>query len=165
MLDLAKLQDALEALHRRTAISLTVISNNRSKFKTLTRNWQVPAFYLEWSSSTFSRALRSHQVALIPITRNPFTVCKTNNRLATALLHGLGVAANSIPSYQPFAEACVLDNWTKQLERLVRDTQWRSQLNARGLASLAQHWQLRQIAAQWHEQLSSLCSPSVHKSD
>jgi hypothetical protein len=41
---------------------------------------------------------------LIPIAPNPFTNAKTNNRVATSIIHTLGVCASCIPSYKEIME-------------------------------------------------------------
>lgn len=156
MLDLAKLRPILEAANARYPVSLTVVSNNRRKFDDLIRSWRLPARYVEWRENTVSRVLRLHEVALIPITPNPFTICKTNNRVATSLLHGLAVVADSIPSYLEFADACVLDDWGQGFDRLVADPGWRESLVLEGRARVEARWQAAGIAEQWREVLTAL---------
>ena len=156
MLDLAKLRPRLELASTLQALSLTVISNNRHKFDKLTRGWALPVHYLEWRPNTVSRALQMHQVALIPINPNPYTRCKTNNRLATALLHGLAVAADSIPSYQDFADDCALDDWEQGLQRLISEPVWRLSQVQSGVARIEREWQLNHLAEQWRQTLTQL---------
>src|SRR3546814_20496796 len=70
--------------------------------------WSVPTQYVEWDLKSSARIIAEHDVAVIPVVSNPYTVCKTNNRLVFALHLGLPVVADPIPSYQAFSEACVL---------------------------------------------------------
>jgi len=158
MADLAKLRPVLERLHAALPLSLTVISNHRPKFNTLTQGWRVPVHYLPWQPHTVSRALAMHDVAVIPITPNPFTFCKTNNRVATALLHGLAVVADSIPSYREFADCCCLDDWGAGFERLLREPAWRQSQVARGVDLIQSRWQLPQVVDQWQQVLTRLAS-------
>ena len=55
---------------------------------------------------------------LSPITLNPFTECKTNNRLIQALIHGVDVIADNIPSYNEFSDYCFLNNWNMGLKEV-----------------------------------------------
>jgi len=158
MADLCSLQATLESAHDDAPVSLTIVSNNRRKFAQLTSTWKLPAHYLEWHPNTFSRALRLHDVALIPVRPNPFTLCKTNNRVATALLHGLAVAADPIPSYRSLADCAVLDNWHEGLQRLMADADWRMACVARGSEMIRSRWSIEQIGSQWLEALGQLRS-------
>jgi hypothetical protein len=115
MNDLLLVKHALEHECASSPLSLTVISNSKPKFLQLRSSWPTPIFYLPWNASSFSRALRLHSVCLLPIRPNPFTACKTSNRIAAALLHGLAVIADPIPSYQEFAPFVYLGDWTASL--------------------------------------------------
>ncbi len=149
MLDLLSLRDTLDHHHRKSPLQLSVISNDAAKYRTLTRDWAVATHYLPWHAHTFSRALKLHEVCVIPIGLNPFTRCKTNNRVATALMHGLAVAADPIDSYLEFADSTVLGDWGGGFERLLNDTAHRHALIERGRQHLADHWTLSNIASQW----------------
>jgi hypothetical protein len=149
-------------LNRKRPVSLTVISNHHGKYARLTASWQIPTCYLSWHRWTFSRALRMHDVAVIPIRRNPFTECKTNNRVATALIHGVAVAADSIPSYRALAEGIVLDDWAAGLQRLTSDAAFRSGSIERGAALVRSGWSIEQIAKHWLRALSQWdAEPSI----
>lgn len=113
MNDLQTIRTYLENAHRDAPISLTIISNSYRKFKNLTRSWKVPVFYLPWNKTFFSFAFRLHGISVIPIQKNPFTMAKTNNRVATSLLHGLKVIADEIPSYADYKEAIILNDWER----------------------------------------------------
>lgn len=121
MSDLGLVRPILETVHERAGISLTVISNSADLFVRLTRDWSVPSHYLPWHSVTFSTALRLHGTSIIPIGRNPFTLAKTGNRVTTSLVHGLGVVADLIPSYDEFLPEIHAGNWEDNLCRLVEE--------------------------------------------
>lgn len=122
MNDLSTIRPVLDELHRRVPISLTVISNSREKYEALVRGWTVPTYYLEWNETFISPALHLHGVAVIPITRNPFTLAKSPNRVETSLMHGLGVVADRIPSYDKYRDAIYVDDWQAGLQALVSGT-------------------------------------------
>jgi hypothetical protein len=111
-----KLRPLLERIGRERPVTLTVISNSREVFARVFAGWRIPLHYLDWSAHTFFAALELHQIALIPIDVNAFTQVKTNNRIALSLSLGLGVVADSIPSYRAFQECAFLDNWEQGLE-------------------------------------------------
>lgn len=148
MSDLNRLREPFEQFARTRPLSLTVISNNRSKFRSITRSWSFPTYYLPWHEATISRALALHDIAVIPVTPNPFTLCKTNNRVATAFLHGLAVVADRIPSYEPFEHSAILDDWQHGLAILANDTQARADRVALG-KKVCEQWTLPTIAKHW----------------
>ena len=136
-------------LAARAPVSLSVISNDERKFRRLFAGWRLPGTYLPWHAHTFSRALRLHSLCVVPVGLNPFTRCKTNNRVATALLHGLNVVATRIPGYDEFGEQVVLDDWGFGLGAYLDDAQRRRRDIEAGRQRLAQHYSLAAIAARW----------------
>jgi hypothetical protein len=149
MLDLLKVRALLERMHRRYPLSLTVISNSRAKYNQAIRPWKIPTRYLPWRPDTFLPALRAHAIAILPILDNPFTRCKSNNRLALSLHTGLAVVADSIPSYQAFAHVCRLDNWETGLAGYLTDLAARQADVQAGQALIAKEYSLGSIADQW----------------
>ena len=149
MADLLRIRDVLHEAHRQAPLSLTVISNHAGRFAELCAGWTLPAFYLPWHAHSFSRAARLHGAAVIPVGLNPFTRCKTNNRVATALLHGLNVIADAIPSYAEFAACAVLDDWPRGLGPYLDDAAQRAADIEAGRRLLAQRYSLDAVAASW----------------
>ena len=122
MNDLETIRPVLEAVRGEAPISLTVISNSREKYEHLIRDWSLPTRYLEWNETYISPALRLHCVSVIPIRANPFTLAKSANRVETSLVHGLGVVADRIPSYDKYADNVYLDHWAAGLRALTTGT-------------------------------------------
>jgi hypothetical protein len=159
MLDLVKLRPRIEALARTRRVFLTVISNHRRKFEEHVAPWRVPTAYLEWDAASFPKALAAHDVALIPVNRNGFTWCKTDNRVVTALCHGLAVVADAIPSYEAYRGTIGLDDWDAGLERYIEDEALRSADVERGLRVALDRTDIGRIAAQWREVLCGDAEP------
>ena len=150
-------------LHRDHPLSLTIISNSRRKYRKIFSRWAIPIEYLEWSPNTFLDALRAHSVALIPISTNPFTFCKSNNRLALALHSGLAVVADPIPSYAEFSGACQLANWEGGLRSYLADPLLRARHVAAGRELVEQHSSLYQIVNQWEDLFNALTASGPGK--
>jgi hypothetical protein len=161
--DLETLRPLVESLHGEHPLSLTVISNSAEKFGRLVRPWRLPTHYLEWSPVTFLPALRLHEIAVIPIRDNPFTRCKTNNRLATALAAGLATVASGIPSYLPFASACALDDWSGGLRRYIFDPESRRRAVVAGQDVIRRDWTLPVIADQWRRYFDGFRERAPHR--
>ena len=151
MLDLLSIRPLLEKMNRRYPLTLTVISNSRKRYHKAIEPWSISTRYLAWHPETFFPALRAHAVAVIPISVNPFTRCKSNNRVALSLHMGLAVVADSIPSYLAFGEACYLDAWETGLETYLSNPDLRGRHVEIGRAIIAQDWTLARIADRWHD--------------
>lgn len=114
--DLLKVKNIIERLAEHFPITLTVVSNSREKFNELIQDWNMPTLYIEWNADLFSSILKLHGISIIPISKNPFTMAKTANRVTTSLVHGLQVIADEIPSYFPFGHSIFLENWDENLQ-------------------------------------------------
>lgn len=156
MLDLRRIYPLLEKLDAETPLQLTIISNSHKKYRQTIEGWRIRTRYLRWRPTTFSRALRLHELCLIPIGDNPFTRCKTNNRVAAALLHNLPVVADAIPAYEVFADAVVLNDWEGGLRLMLSDRAEATRRCAIGQALLAADWTLPVIADRWLQTLRAL---------
>lgn len=160
MLDLMSIVGDLNDVGRESPLSLTVISNHLPKFEQVQQATRIPCFYLPWHRDTFSRAVRLHHTAVLPVRRNPFTDCKTNNRVATALIHGLAVMADPIPSYEEFAPFIGLGDWRDGLRRQACHHAASQAAVLAGQRYLREHWSSAQVAATWAAALADI-SPSL----
>ena len=149
MLDLQKIRALLERSDRKHPLSLTVISNSRAKYRACIKPWEIPTHYLTWHSETIFPALRAHAIAVIPMSDNPFTCCKSNNRLALALSEGLAVVADSIRSYEAFRGACYLADWEIGLESYLTDPHLRRSHVQLGRSIVVNEWTENRIADKW----------------
>ncbi|MDD2725318.1 MAG: hypothetical protein PHH59_15030 [Methylovulum sp.] len=147
--DLAKIEAILNDPKFRKRITLTAISNDNKRFQDITAKWDIPVAYLPWHTSTFSHAFKLHDISVIPISKNPFTLAKTNNRLALSLRLGLPVIADSIPSYLPFSKTCVLDDWEKGLDVYVNNIEQRFSDVGQGQRLIVENWSTAGISKQW----------------
>lgn len=117
---LSKIQKDLEFFAKNREVTLTIISDRRRVYWREARGWNVPHHFLRWSSATFPTALARHNVALIPLEKNGYTLGKTINRPATAILAGLGVIANTIDSYEELRPFIYFDDWCRGLEEYAK---------------------------------------------
>jgi glycosyltransferase involved in cell wall biosynthesis len=153
MTDLLLIREQLERLARRRPVLLTVCSNNRSKFDERIAPLKLPTRYVDWTLESFGQVLAAADVVLLPASINPFTVCKTHNRLTTALHAGVPVVATALESYREFAPFCTLDDWEGGLWRAVDDNaaERRRALSAREVLDRA--WSMAAIAPRWEQAL------------
>lgn len=107
----------MELFSRTHPVALTIIGDERARYWEAARKWQIPHFYLPWTLNSFWSAMKMHDVAVVPVEQNEYTIGKTINRPATALRAGLGVIADAIPAYEELRPFIVLDDWQEGLHR------------------------------------------------
>jgi hypothetical protein len=116
--DLVALLPELRRLQATLPLHLTVVSNDRRRYQDQVDR-QIPGRYLPWSKAAFAVAVASADVAVIPVTLDPFTRCKTTNRPATALVHGLACVADPVPSYADLGDTIRIAAWPDSLQSYV----------------------------------------------
>ena len=157
MSDLLGIADVLEKLAQHRPLRLTVISDSEALFKQIIAPLDVPTRYREWKShANLCRLLPLHDVCLIPITRNPFTDCKSPNRLALSLQLGVPVAATGIPSYREFGDFCALDDWEGGLNAYLESAEVRRRHVEAGRAYVGEHHTMEKAAEEWRKVLERL---------
>jgi glycosyltransferase involved in cell wall biosynthesis len=156
MEDLRRIRDLLHQLARDHRLSLTVISNSTAAYRRWLGDWTISTRYLAWTPETFLPALAAHAIAVIPVSLNAFTACKSSNRVARALHSGLAVVADAVPSYEPYRTACELDNWQVGLRRYLADPEARRRDVERGRAIVDREATLERVAARWHDLLTDV---------
>lgn len=149
LVDLARIIPDIAAVHARQPVSLTVVSNSRETFDRLIGRPAFPVEYREWDTVAFPRLFRRHDVCLIPVTVNPFTVCKTVNRLALSLLLGLPAIADPIPSYEELRPFALFDDWRESLARYAADASLRRSHVKAGRAFLRAKYTRGRVVNQW----------------
>lgn len=156
MNDLKTVASSLNNVNRKEPITLTIISNNREKAREVAKSFDFPVFYMPWGSSTFLTMLKHHEMVIIPVTVNPFTRCKSNNRLALSLEQGLPVVATSMPAYKEFASCVRLDNWEEGVLDYLRNPEKVAHDVLAGQAIIHEKYSATSIGRQWLELLGGL---------
>jgi hypothetical protein len=158
MLDVLDLAPVLHNAFRSHPLTLTIVSNDSAKFRQVRRALDIPTHYIAWNRATFSRVLGLHGTALIPIRLNPFSMCKTSNRVETALLHGLSVIADRIPSYDEFAAFIDLGDWPRHLEAALGRGDATDARVSEGVAYIHRERSIDRVGADWLSALSRAVS-------
>lgn len=139
----------LEALSTQTDIELTVISNSEELFRKHLGKVSFPVRYFEWNYKTFPRIFRRQDVCIIPVAANPFTACKTNNRLVLSLLMGVPVIADPIPSYEEFRDFVLFSDWTNSLRTYATDRNLRRDHVRRAQRYIRAKCNKERVVSQW----------------
>lgn len=149
MRHLRRILPTLELIFRERPFELTVISNSRSMFKDVLRDSSFPSHYVPWRRSTFTETFRSHDLCVIPLEVNPFTMCKTGNRVAQSLALKVPVIADPIPSFEEFADFILLNDWEENLRRYLGDPALRHQHASEGSRYVRSTWTKQRVVSQW----------------
>jgi hypothetical protein len=158
MIDLARLVTVLQATHARSPLSLTVVSNSRAAFEKHLSGARFPVHYHEWVTSRFVRLFRRHDLCLIPVNVNPFTVCKTVNRLALSLLLGVPAIADWIPSYDEPRDSTLFGDWERSLAIHTTDPILGRRQVRGAQAYLRAKYTRQRVVQQWSEMLHPLAA-------
>jgi hypothetical protein len=126
-----------------------VASNSREKYLEHIKPFPFETHYCDWTLADFGYMLLSSDICVIPITKNPFTICKSNNRLATALYAGIPTIADSIPSYSDLSKFCVLDDWEYGFATYLRDLLKAKEQATPANGYIKARYSIAEIGSQW----------------
>jgi glycosyltransferase involved in cell wall biosynthesis len=146
---LPRILPALEDINGHRPLRLTVISNSRTAYERATEPASFPTRYVEWTPTSFARIFPTHDVCVIPIETNPFTSCKTANRVALSLRLGVPVIADRIPSFNEFSPFVQLGSWRESLERYASDPALRAAQAEEGRRYVEATYTPERVVAQW----------------
>lgn len=149
IIDLPRAFPYLEALNAQSPVELAVISNSEEQFRKYVGKVSFPARYYEWSLDTFTHIFRRQDVCIIPRALNPFTTCKTNNRLVLSLLMGVPVIADPIPSYEEFRDFVLFDDWSNNLRTYATHPKLRRQHVRAGRRYIRSKYNKERVVSQW----------------
>ena len=153
MSDLLLIARVLSEAEAYAPLELIVCSNNQAKFEAQIAPLPLSTRYVEWSPDALKDCLAAADAVVIPISPNPFTACKTHNRLTLSLYAGVPVVADSIESYQEFAPWCTLDNWTEGLRKVLEDNLAERARALAGRPYIDEHWSEAACVSAWEQAL------------
>jgi hypothetical protein len=156
LVDLGRIVPELNRLHRGLPIALDVATNSKQAYRRHLSGVDFPTRYLSWSMQSFPAAHSRSDVCLLPITANPFTVCKTSNRLVTSVMLGVPVVADLIPSYEELAPYILVGHWEANVARYGLDPELRRAHVEQGQAFIRRRFAPEVVVGQWDRALSSV---------
>ena len=99
MEDILLIKEQLNNLSQNENLLLTIVSNNKSKYKEVANQLNVDSIYFEWDPISIKEIMSMQDVCIVPAGLNPFTKSKSSNRATYALRFGVPVVSDEIPSY------------------------------------------------------------------
>jgi hypothetical protein len=158
MIDLQDLLAPLENIHLKIPIRLNVISNSPELFNKYINKTTFPSEYHPWKKSTFPYLLRTNDICVIPINKNPFTICKTNNRPILSLMYGIPVIADRIPSYEGLSDFILFGDWEKNILKYAEDKELRTTHVRDAQAAIRKKYNKESVTLQWNNFLTGVLS-------
>lgn len=157
---LAKIVPDLEELHQVLPLQLTVIGNSRDAFRSVLAGARFPTRYVAWRRASFAGRFAANDVCVIPVDLNPFTICKSNNRPVLALLLGVPVVADPVPSYEELADVVTLvrqpgGTWADAIQAYASDRPRAERHVAEGRRWIGATYTPERVVAQWSEVLQA----------
>jgi glycosyltransferase involved in cell wall biosynthesis len=149
IIDVSTVLPVMEELHTELPLALTIISNSKTLFEKYLSKASFPVKYYEWDSKSFPYLFKQNDVCIIPINLNPFTRCKTNNRLALSLLLGVAVISDKIPSYEEFSDFVLFSEWKNNLRKYALNRELRQQQVKEGRKYILSKYNRDRVIFQW----------------
>jgi hypothetical protein len=156
MVDLARIAGTIANVSQSHPLHLTVFSDNQGRYRRQVAPILPSSRYIEWDPWTFDSLLCQQHVAIIPAKANAYTVCKSDNRVVTALRAGLAVVADPVPSYAAYGGVIMLGDMEAGLRRYSSDPEARVADASRGQAMAQQPQGAERVIAQWLAVFDSL---------
>jgi len=151
ILDLLEIREDLEQIAREFSVELVVLSNNMEKYRNYILPFAIPSCYVKWSMEAMEQQLRRADVVVVPNTLDRFSVCKSSNRVVTALSHGIPVVANSTPALMPLSDCIELDDFRSGLYRYLTDREYARCHVERGQKRIVELYGESVIGEKWLE--------------
>jgi hypothetical protein len=161
MEDILRIREHLEALQGKVDAELVILSNNVEKYRALSSKIGIASTYVEWAGDVLVKLLAKTNLVVIPITENPFTKCKSNNRAATALWHGIPVIADRIPAYESLRSFLFLDDWRAGFDHAVARSREIQLRTSAGAAYVRQNFNISTIAGDWRRAITTVLADPV----
>lgn len=161
MEDILRIRKHLASAREALACELIVLSNNLAKYNDLAPRIGIPSSYVEWSDDALMTAMARANLVVVPVTVNPFTKCKSNNRVATALWHGIPVIADRIPAYEDLRSFTFLDDWEAGFAHALAKSREIQMRTLAGSAYVRQNFNISVIAGEWRRAIKTVLAEPV----
>lgn len=151
-----KLIPELERLHAAIPLSLTILSNSAKAYRNHIAPARFPTRFVKWRAPTFTTLFAQHDICILPIEHNAFTVCKTNNRAMTSLLLGVPVIADEIPSYREFKDWMFFGDWTNHITQYAKGPRLATHHVQEAQRHIAATYTEQRVVDQWRRAIDAV---------
>lgn len=114
-----RFRQALQRIHRETPIELTIVSNDRAKYRQFIQALPLPTRYVDWDPIGVFDQIAAADVVILPNSKDEFSRTKSANRAVMALAAGTPVVAEYLEALEPLRSALVMDDLYLGLKRYL----------------------------------------------
>jgi glycosyltransferase involved in cell wall biosynthesis len=149
MLDLLDIAEALDQVGNEFDCELIIVSNSEEKFDHVAKQLRIPARYFPWTIGTTERELSRASVALLPNSKDAFSICKSANRAVLALAANVPVVATLTPALEPLADCIQHDDFLVGIRTYLQDKTKAENDVFRAQAIIESNYGKQAIASHW----------------
>jgi glycosyltransferase involved in cell wall biosynthesis len=156
IVNLADIAGELEAAAREVSFRLLVITGDRDAYRKHIEPLALETAFAPWDRLTIFGYLRASEVAIIPNSRDEFSICKSANRATLALSQGAPVVATRIPSLEPFAGSVLFDDFRGGIVKYLRDRELSAEHVSRAIELIEREYAPAVVAERWRVILNAI---------
>lgn len=156
MLDLLLIKSDLEQIADEFDVELVVISNHQEKFNRHIKPLKIRSRYREWSAVAVEEELDRAALALIPNSKDAFSICKSANRTVLALNAGVPVVATMTSGLLPLSGVIQCDDFLNGMRLYLSDPLRASHDVHRAQKQIQQAYCSTRIASLWCQVLEPI---------
>ena len=160
IVNLADIAADLEAAAREVRFRLLVVTGDQQAYRKHIRPLALETAFARWDRLTIFGYLRESEVAILPNSRDEFSICKSANRATLALSQGVPVVATRIPSLEPFAGSVLFDDFRGGILTYLRDRELSAEHVSRALELIEREYAPAVVAERWLGILGAIADES-----
>jgi len=160
IVNLADVAADLEAAAREVPFRLLVVTSDRKAYRKHIEPLTLETAFAPWDRLTIFGYLRESEVAILPNSRDEFSICKSANRATLALSQGVPVVATRIPSLDPLSGAVVFDDFRGGVLAYLRDRELAAQHARCAIELIEREYGPTVVAERWRVILGAAAAES-----
>jgi glycosyltransferase involved in cell wall biosynthesis len=155
IVNLADIAADLEAAAREVPFRLLVVTSDRRAYRKHIEPLRLETAFAPWDRLTIFGYLRESEVAILPNSRDEFSICKSANRATLALSQGVPVVATRISSLDPLAGCVLFDDFRGGVLAYLRDRELGAEHVRLAAEVIEREFAPSVVTDRWHEVLGS----------
>jgi len=156
LVNLVDIADQLAAAARKTPFRLLVVSADPGISRERLAGLPIETEHIRWDRLGIFGRLRESSVAVVPNSRDEFSICKSANRPVLALSNGVPVVASRVPSLAPLEGCLLADDFQSGVSTYLGDAGLRRQHLRAAAPVLEREFSGEAVARAWRDVLGPL---------
>jgi glycosyltransferase involved in cell wall biosynthesis len=156
IVNLVDIAGELEQAAREVPFRLLVVTSDRDEYRKHIEPLALESAFAPWDRLTIFRHLRESAVAILPNSRDEFSICKSANRATLALSEGVAVVATRIPSLDQLADCVLFDDFHGGLVTYLSDRELAADHVGRAGEVIEREFAPAVVAERWRDALDAV---------